>query len=308
MNNFGQGDPSSSIYNNKFKMKKSLLIVGFVIFAVATVFVAYKLNFIDTFNNKSKAAAGTAKITFSPTSSTVSSEGMIRVWINTSEKTAFVRVVVTFDRTKLKLSRRPEVSNAYMQKTIYRSSTEAANKSGRIIMAFALPPVYKSHAPIGNFEFAKLYFMPLTSTTNTTKLNVLLSDTQIVGINEKVMTSSYISSSVTAKAPSSISNTYLSFTKFSANKYVSPNVIKAGDTVTFRNFDPNKAKLLSLRLYDYKNMKYFDTVQSSIKSTSRFVKSVLTLPYGVKYAYRAKFQDIKTGVVKDVFFNFNTIK
>ena len=107
-------------------------------------------------------------------------------------------------------------------------------------------------------------------------------------------------------SPTSLKDLYITFGKFKYNKYVAPYMLRLGDTVYFKNFDPKKTKYLGMILYDYAkkgNQCYNKTIKTS---SSVKAGSCIILPANKRYAFILSFQDIKTGIVEKKYFVVNT--
>ncbi len=106
----------------------------------------------------------------------------------------------------------------------------------------------------------------------------------------------------TPEYPAALKNVYTTFSKLRYNKYASPSQLYSGDTMYIKNYDTTKIKLIQVFLYDYAKKGNQGFTKSRVTTTSMFLRTNYLLPTGKRYAYVAKFQDIKTGIIATKYF------
>lgn len=134
------------------------------------------------------SAATNATVFFVPTTSNLETNQSLSLRINSlSSNIGFVRVVFSFDNTKINLS--GEITHTSPFDTeVEKTTMSDANATGHVTLVFAIPPTKAGEAPAGNFEIAAVQVQVLSGTPNdTTTLTFNSFTMQLVDMQNTVL-------------------------------------------------------------------------------------------------------------------------
>lgn len=178
-----------------FKEKKGLLaLLILVVILIASVFgIQQVLKYF------SKAGSGNVEFTITPTSESIPPAKTFTAFLNTkTSSVAFVRMVITFDKNKIKIKNEPQTDiNNKFGTVIQNTTASSANSSGKYVLVLGLSPDNVSTPPNGVVALASFVFEPATTSTNQgTTINFTGSDMQVVSTQSTELSSDFKSASI----------------------------------------------------------------------------------------------------------------
>lgn len=164
-------------YLNKKGKKNIIFSLTILIILIASVIGVQQV--IKYFSK----ADSNVKFYLVPEANTIRPETTISAFVDTKTiPVSFVRVALTFDKSKIRFVSPPRIDFANKFGTIIQStSVEDANNLGKFVLVLGLSPEKKESPPSGVIVLTSLAFEPVTSVPNeTTTIEFTSSDMQIV--------------------------------------------------------------------------------------------------------------------------------
>lgn len=162
----------------KYRWQALLIVVSLTILTI----VSLKLPQIQKI--VSHASGQSVLVSISPSQATLPPNKTFQVFLNSEKAIVFARVVVTFDKTKLKLVKEPQILDSRFTNSILKTSMNEANNTGKIVWVAGIDPLQKSFAPKGSFQFANMTFDLITPSASTSSLILNTGDSEVVAISD----------------------------------------------------------------------------------------------------------------------------
>jgi hypothetical protein len=136
---------------------RALFILLSSIFGVMILYAVYAYYAIHQIPTIAAPAPNDAVISIEPKISTIPPDHSYQIWITTSQKIGFIRVVIQFDTSKLLLISNPEIIIPGFT-TIMSTTPTQANTSGSIVLVAGIGTANISNTPTGIIKFANVTF------------------------------------------------------------------------------------------------------------------------------------------------------
>ncbi len=190
------------------KYKKYWLSGLILIFLTIVAFGVVYLVKRPVQKTKISAAAGTATVRMQPQNVTLPQQKVVQVWATVNKPVGFIDLDITFDKSKLTITKEPAFS-VNSTNTVSLTDMATANTSGRITFVAGVDPTKVSTAPNGTFQIGTIEFTNKSGfTSGTTTIGIQTNESQFVDMDATPFTVSGINTTVafaTLSTPTSTS-------------------------------------------------------------------------------------------------------
>lgn len=185
-----------SLFLSKFK--KYIGLKGLIlIFLVAVVFGVTYLVKRPVSKTKISAATGIVTVRIQPESVTLPQQKIVQVWATVDRPVGFIDLDITFDKSKLEITKEPNFS-VNSTNIISMTNMATANTSGRITFIAGVDPTKISTAPNGTFQIGSIEFINTqVFTDGATTIDIQTSESQFVDMDATPFRISGINATVT---------------------------------------------------------------------------------------------------------------
>lgn len=179
------------------KIKKYIGVKGLIlIFLTIAVFGVVYLIKRPVPKTKTSAATGVATVRIQPENITLPQQKVVQVWATVDKPVGFIDLDITFDKSKLTITKEPSFS-VNSTNTVSVTDMATANTSGRITFVAGVDPTKISTAPSGTFQIGSIEFTNKSSfTSGTTTIGIQTSESQFVDMDATPFTISSINTTV----------------------------------------------------------------------------------------------------------------